>query len=66
MITRQDLKELGFSCFKKDQSLFYDGLFDYMYDIKTRVLYSHCEVDGDVEEIDTIKNIEQFKELIKP
>ena len=64
MITRDDLRNLEFACFNKDRSLFYDGLFDYMFDIKTQILYSHCEVNGNIEELALIKTIEQFKELL--
>jgi hypothetical protein len=64
MISREDLKELGFNCFNKDTSLFYDGLFDYMFDIKTQMLHHHCEVDGKIEPIKTIYNINEFKDTL--
>jgi len=64
MITREQLREVGFS--SRDYRLYYDAYtFDYLYNINTQELFSHCEVSGDTELIARVTNIEIFKELIE-
>jgi len=64
MITKEQLKENGFS--SKNGFEYYDwGTWDFMYNIKTQKLYSHCEVYGDVDFLANVNNIEKLKKLLE-
>ena len=64
MITKEQLEEIGFS--STDDCEYYDvGSWDFIYNIKTQKLYSHCEVYGDVEFLANVNNIEKLKKLLE-
>jgi hypothetical protein len=64
MITKEQLKNIGF--YTTDDVEYYDyWSFDYMFNIKTQKLYSHCEVYGDVEYLTIVNEIEKLKEILE-
>jgi len=63
MIRKEELNSIDF---RSDNGYeFYDvGIWDFMYNIKTQKLYSHCEVYGDLEFLTSVNDIEKLKELL--
>jgi hypothetical protein len=63
MIKKEELNSIGFRSGNGYE--FYDvGSWDFMYNIKTQKLYSHCEVHGDLEFLTSVNDIEKLKELL--
>jgi hypothetical protein len=48
------LSEYGFTKYK--DGMFYDGDWEYMFNPFKRILYSHCEVAGDLTFLTKVKN----------
>jgi len=64
MITKEQLKNIDF--YTKDGIEYYDyWSFDFMFNIKTQKLYSHCETYGDVEYLTSVNEIEKLKEILE-
>lgn len=62
MITKEQLENIGFH--STDSTEYYDwGSWDVMFNIKTQILYSHCEVNGDVEELTRVTDINKLVEI---
>ncbi len=64
MITKEQLEDIEFH--SRDGCEYYDvGNWDFMYNIKTQKLYSHCEIYGDVEFLANVNNIEKLKDILE-
>jgi len=64
MITKGQLEDIDFRTL--DDVEYYDvGTWDYMFNIKTQKLYTHCEVYGDVEHLADVSDIENLKEILE-
>jgi hypothetical protein len=65
MITKEQLIEYDFKPFYDPNEVMWSWDMDYIvYDIKKQILYSHCEVDGDMVKLCIVKDIEKLIELI--
>lgn len=63
MINKEQLNSINFySDFKYHE--FYDNGPDFMFDIKTQMLYDHCEVDGVLDVICKVTDFEKLKEVL--
>lgn len=60
-IKREDLEKIDF--ISDNGYEYYDGVFDFMFDVKEQCLYSHCEVDGKLEKIGVVKSIGELLAL---
>lgn len=59
---KEELKSVGF--YRSSDGNYYEGNFDYMYDPVDQMLYSHCEVYGDLDPLIKVQNIEHLKEIL--
>lgn len=62
MITRQQLVDM--LLITTNGWEWYDFDSDFLYNSKTKELFSHNEVDGELDFICKIKNQDQFKEVV--
>jgi len=61
MITKEQLIKYDFKPFYDPNEVMWSWDMDYIvYDIKKQILYSHCEVDGDMVKLCISKISNQF------
>ena len=62
MIKEEDLKNTVFSQ-TTPGGLFFDCNLNYAFDVKTQTFYLHDEVEGDLEELTKITDMETLQEI---
>jgi hypothetical protein len=54
-----------FEFYQYRDGMYYDGYWDYMFDPFKNILYSHCEVKGDLTFLAKVKNEVELELALK-